>query len=92
MLTDPGVSADSSATLRRASLAATVGSAIEYYEFTAYGFLAVVFAPLFFPTDNPAAATLSALAIFGGVTWRGPWAALSSEPWETAWVGSLCSW
>ncbi|WP_342661756.1 MFS transporter [Rhodococcus ruber] len=43
-----------------------MGSAIEYYEFTAYGFLAVVFAPLFFPTDNPAAATLSALAIFGG--------------------------
>lgn len=51
---------------RRAVLASTVGSAVEFYEFTVYGFLAVVFGPLFFPAADPAAATLAALAVFGG--------------------------
>lgn len=50
---------------RRAVLASTVGSAVEFYEFTVYGFLAVVFGPLFFPAADPTAATLSALAVFG---------------------------
>ncbi|WP_280204982.1 MFS transporter, partial [Nocardia farcinica] len=52
--------------LRRAAVASTVGSAVEFYEFTIYGFLAVVFAPQFFPADDPTAATLAALAVFGG--------------------------
>ncbi|OPG14141.1 MFS transporter [Microbispora sp. GKU 823] len=52
--------------LRRSAVASTVGSAVEFYEFTIYGFLAVVFAPLFFPSSDPAASTLSALAVFGG--------------------------
>ncbi|MGV9803211.1 MFS transporter [Mycobacterium sp. NPDC003449] len=66
MSTATGAGADTAATLRRAALASTVGSAIEFYEFTVYGFLAVVFAPLFFTSDQPTAATLSALAVFGG--------------------------
>ncbi|MEU0510858.1 MFS transporter [Amycolatopsis sp. NPDC006125] len=52
--------------LRRAAVASTVGSAVEFYEFTIYGFLAVVFGPLFFPSGDAAASTLSALAVFGG--------------------------
>lgn len=52
--------------LRRAAVASTVGSAVEFYEFTIYGFLAVVFAPQFFPADDPTASTLAALAVFGG--------------------------
>ncbi|MCV7066247.1 MFS transporter [Mycolicibacterium farcinogenes] len=55
-----------SPTLRRAAVASSVGSAVEFYEFTIYGFLAVVFAPQFFPADDPAASTLAALAVFGG--------------------------
>lgn len=59
-------SVEVSPTLRRAALASSVGSAVEFYEFTIYGFLAVVFAPQFFPADDPAASTLAALAVFGG--------------------------
>lgn len=34
---------------RRAALAAMTGTAIEYYEFGIYGFMAAVIGPLFFP-------------------------------------------
>lgn len=52
-------------TRRRALRASLVGTVVEYYEFTIYGFLAVVFGPLFFPSASPAAATLSALTVYG---------------------------
>ncbi len=58
--------ASNRSTLRRATAASTLGSAVEFYEFTIYGFLTVVFAPLLFPSDDPAASTLAALAVFGG--------------------------
>jgi MHS family proline/betaine transporter-like MFS transporter len=50
---------------RKAATAAAVGTAIEYYEFGVYGYMAAVIGPLFFPSDNPTAALLSILAIFG---------------------------
>lgn len=50
---------------RRAALASMTGTAIEYYEFGIYGFMAVIIGPLFFPGDNPTAALLSMLAVFG---------------------------
>ncbi|MER8003208.1 MFS transporter [Streptomyces sp. NPDC095613] len=50
---------------RRAALAAAAGTAIEYYEFGVYGYLAVVLGPHFFPGDDPTAALLSTLAVFG---------------------------
>ncbi|GAA0506259.1 glycine betaine/L-proline transporter ProP [Tatumella terrea] len=50
---------------RRAALAAMTGTAIEYYEFGIYGFMAAVIGPLFFPGTTPAAALLSVLAVFG---------------------------
>jgi MHS family proline/betaine transporter-like MFS transporter len=49
---------------RRAALAGGVGTVIEYYDFSVYGFLALTLAPLFFPQQDPATATLSALALF----------------------------
>ena len=51
---------------RRAALAGGVGTLIEYYDFSLYGYLAVVMAPLFFPSSDPVASLLSALAVFGG--------------------------
>ncbi|WP_223997004.1 MFS transporter, partial [Burkholderia gladioli] len=48
-----------------AALAAAAGTAIEYYEFGVYGYMAALIGPLFFPADNPTAALLSILAIFG---------------------------
>ncbi|MEH6819853.1 MAG: MFS transporter [Dietzia psychralcaliphila] len=50
---------------RRAALAGGVGTLIEYYDFAVYGFLAVFIAPLFFPSQDPAASILSTLAVFG---------------------------
>ncbi|MGW7759004.1 MFS transporter [Streptomyces violaceusniger] len=49
---------------RRASLAGGVGTLIEYYDFSVYGFLTLTIGPLFFPSDNPTVSTLSALAVF----------------------------
>ncbi len=50
---------------RKAALAAAAGTAIEYYEFGVYGYLAVVLGPHFFPGDDPTAALLATLAVFG---------------------------
>ncbi|WP_328766429.1 MFS transporter [Streptomyces sp. NBC_00286] len=51
-------------TVRRAMLAGSLGTLIEYYDFSVYGYLAVVIAPQFFPSDDPAASLLAALAVF----------------------------
>ena len=50
---------------RRAALAGGVGTLIEYYDFSLYGYMAVIIAPLFFPSDRPVTSLLSALAVFG---------------------------
>ncbi|KHK61560.2 MFS transporter [Pseudomonas frederiksbergensis] len=59
------VVSDSKSVSRRAAIAASTGTAVEYYEFGVYGYMAAVIAPLFFPGDNPAAALLASLAVFG---------------------------
>ncbi|MCK8675426.1 MFS transporter [Rhodococcus sp. HM1] len=58
-------SPDSTQKSRRAALAGGVGTLIEYYDFSLYGYMAVVIAPLYFPSDNPVVSLLSALAVFG---------------------------
>ena len=45
---------------RRAALAGGVGTLIEYCDFSLYGYLAVVIAPLFFPSDDPVTSLLAA--------------------------------
>jgi MHS family proline/betaine transporter-like MFS transporter len=50
---------------RRVAIAAIVGNMIEYYDFSLYGLLAVVFAPLFFPSDNASTSVLAALVVIG---------------------------
>lgn len=49
----------------RAVLAGGLGSLMEYYDFSVYGFLAVTLAPLFFPNQNASVALLSTLAVYG---------------------------
>jgi len=54
------------ANLRRATLASSIGSALEYFDFALYGLsTALIFNVLFFSQDDPAMATVAAFATFG---------------------------
>ena len=51
--------------LRRAAWAASLGSALEYYDFALYNLAAaLVFGPLFFPSANPALGVIASFATF----------------------------
>jgi MFS family permease len=51
--------------LRRAIVAATVGTTIEWYDFLLYSTMAgLVFGKLFFPNEDPVTATLNAFGIY----------------------------
>src|SRR5579864_3945394 len=51
--------------LRRALIASTVGTTIEWYDFLLYGTAsALVFGPLFFPGEDPLAGVLASFAVF----------------------------
>ena len=51
---------------RRAAFGSFLGSVVEYYDFFIYGSAAaLVFNKIFFPSDDPMAGTLAALATFG---------------------------
>src|SRR5215472_15225540 len=51
--------------LRRAVIAATVGTTIEWYDFLLYSTMAgLVFGKLFFPNEDPLTATLNAFGIY----------------------------
>ena len=49
----------------RTIVAATLGNALEFFDFIAYGFFATSIAHAFFPSRNPATGLLLALATFG---------------------------
>ncbi len=50
---------------RRAVFASWIGTTIEYYDFSGYGLAAsLIFPTLFFPSTNPAVATLLSLSTF----------------------------
>lgn len=49
---------------RRVIFAGAIGSAVEFYDFGVYGYLATTIAALFFPRSSASAALLSTLAIF----------------------------
>jgi MFS family permease len=57
--------AEHSVQLRRAVIASTVGTAIEWYDFFLYSVVtAVVFAKLYFPNEDPIAGQLSAFGVY----------------------------
>src|SRR5579871_6424970 len=66
LVTHAGMSqADHNAQLRRAVVASTIGTAIEWYDFFLYGTAAgLVFGKLFFPNQDPLSATLLAFGTY----------------------------
>jgi len=66
IITQPTLSAsDHSAGLRRAVMASTIGTAIEWYDFFLYGIAAgLIFGKLYFPNEQPLTATLAAFGTF----------------------------
>ena len=50
---------------RKVAIAACFGTFLEWYDFLTFATLAVVFAPLFFPSSDPSAGLLASLATFG---------------------------
>src|SRR5690349_23903202 len=60
-----GAGLDQRAQLRRAVIASTVGTTIEWYDFFLYSIVTgLVFAKLFFPKSDPLVGTLQAFAVY----------------------------
>lgn len=51
--------------IRRAAVGASVGNAVEWFDFAVYGYLAATLGALFFPSNNPTASLLASFAVFG---------------------------
>jgi MFS family permease len=61
----PVSDADHRAQLRRAVIASTIGTTIEFYDFLLYGQMAaIVFAKLYFPSADPLTGILQSFAVF----------------------------
>lgn len=70
---------------KRATVASTVGSALEWIDFTAYGAVAAtVFPKIFFSQMDPNMGILAAFATSGSAFSRARSAGSSSERWVTA--------
>ncbi|PBC35338.1 MFS transporter [Rhodococcus sp. ACS1] len=62
---DAGSSTAGSVKARRAVIAGALGTLMEYYDYGLYGFMAVIIAPLFFPSSDPTVSLLATLAVLG---------------------------
>lgn len=62
---DASIFDDRRAYRRRVIAAVSIGNALEWFDFIAYGFLAVTMAKLFFPTSDPFTSLLLTFATFG---------------------------
>jgi metabolite-proton symporter len=61
----PLSASDHSAQLRKAVIASSIGTAIEWYDFFIYGICAgLIFGKLYFPNEDPLTATLAAFATY----------------------------
>ena len=58
-------SINSAHSYRKVAIAACFGTFLEWYDFLTFATLAVIFAPLFFPSSDPNAGLLASLATFG---------------------------
>lgn len=63
---------EQSDTLRRVIVGASIGNAVEWFDFAIYGFLATFIAANFFPAGNDTAALLNTFAIFAAAFFMRP--------------------
>lgn len=63
---------------RRVVYASTIGTAVEYFDFSVYGYLATILAVLFFHSEDPTAALLATFATFAAAFVLRRWAGSSS--------------
>ncbi len=61
----PGPTATAAPSRRRVVIAAAIGNFMEWFDFGIYGFFAVSIGATFFPSGDPTASLLSALAVYG---------------------------
>src|SRR3954464_2658357 len=61
-----------SAAIRKAIVGASIGNAVEWFDFAIYGFLATFIAANFFPTGNDTTALLNTFAIFAAAFFMRP--------------------
>ena len=66
--------------LRRVITGASIGNAVEWYDFAIYGFLATVISVKFFPPGNETAALLNTFAIFAAAFFMRPLGGLFFGP------------
>lgn len=64
-MTTSGITEPSRDTIRRASLAGFLGTAVEAYDFIVFTYIIAYIAPLFFPSDNQASGILKSLLVLG---------------------------
>jgi MFS transporter, MHS family, proline/betaine transporter len=64
--------ADDTAAVRKAITGASIGNAVEWFDFAIYGFLATFIAAHFFPSGNETAALLNTFAIFAAAFFMRP--------------------
>lgn len=77
--TSTGTTAETTA-VRRAVAGASIGNAVEWFDFAIYGFLATIIAAQFFPTDDDTAALLKTFAIFAAAFFVRPLGGLVFGP------------
>jgi MFS transporter, MHS family, proline/betaine transporter len=63
---------DMGADVRKAVTGASIGNAVEWFDFAIYGFLATFIAANFFPSGNETAALLKTFAIFAAAFFMRP--------------------
>ena len=51
--------------MRRAVAATAIGNATEWFDYSTYGFLAIILGSVFFPSKDPTISLLSSFAVFG---------------------------